>query len=64
MPGAPRVAFIRGDFDFYLNRVSDGTSSIALCELCVAAMIFSESGNVSVPIPTARYLRHRALFAP
>jgi len=27
-------------------------------------MIFSESGNVPVPIPTATYLRHRALFAP
>lgn len=32
------------------NRGTDGTYSIASCELCVAAMIFSESGNVpSVP---------------
>jgi hypothetical protein len=38
-----------------LGTEEDGTFSIALCELCVAVMIFSESGNVSVansgPIP-------------
>jgi hypothetical protein len=31
------------------SHVPEGTFSIALCELCVAATIFSESGNVSVP---------------
>lgn len=30
------------------TRGADGTFSIALCEVCDAAMIFSESGNVPV----------------
>jgi hypothetical protein len=30
------------------TRGADGTFSIALCEVCVAAMIFSEGGKVAV----------------
>ena len=43
---APRIAFLRVEFDFSSNRVTDKTFSIVVCELSVAAMVFSEGENI------------------